>query len=242
MSLFFDHPTELNDIGIAKYKQGMMLCDIKNKNADLLLTAAELFALPYSVYLLDINGATLKINEIGAHICGFTSPHDAIGKTIFDVSMDDKANDLLDNCESVLKQESVSIFDEVNKRFDGKSLQFLSIKFPCYDSKHQLRGTLGISIVLGEHPLAPAITQLTNLRLLPRNTSNDQHIKLNLRAIPLTPREKECLEYSAKGFTAKQIAQKLHISPRTVEEYINQLKFKFNVTSKQELIQSVLEQ
>ena len=111
MNSFFDR-LELQNIGLAKYKNGMMLYDIKNKSADLLLKAVDLFALPYSVYLLDLKGATLKINEVGASICGFNTPSQAIGKTLFDVSIEDKARGLLENCESVLQQESVKIFDE----------------------------------------------------------------------------------------------------------------------------------
>lgn len=240
MKLFFDTPVELKNLGIAKYKNGVMLYDTRDKNADLLLNAVDLFALPYSVYLLDIKGATLNINEAGANICGFNSPGQAIGKTIFDVSMNDRAKDLLENCESVLQQESVKIFDEFNQRVDGRTLQFLSIKFPCYDAKYQLQGTLGISIVLGEHPLANAITHLTDLGLLPGNTSEAQQLKLNVGSVVLTPREQECLDYTVRGFTAKEIAKKLLISPRTVEEYLNQLKLKLAVTTKQQMIQKVL--
>lgn len=126
-------------------------------------------------------------------------------------------------------------------RLDGRSLQFLSIKFPCYDFEYQLRGTLGISIVLGEHPLADAITRLTDLGLLPKNTSPHQTINLNLGNVILSPREKESLEYTIKGFTAKQIAKKLLISHRTVEEYINQVKLKLGVSTKQQMVQKVLD-
>ncbi|MFI4963308.1 MAG: LuxR C-terminal-related transcriptional regulator, partial [Legionellales bacterium] len=193
------------------------------------------------VYLLDVHGATLKINELGASVCGFVGTDQALGKTIFEVSKGNTATDLLNNCESVLKQESVKIFDEFNLRHDGRGLQFLSIKFPCYDVAYQLQGILGISIVLGEHPLAEAITRLTDLGLLPKGTSpQNQPIKLNLCNVALTSRENECLEYTVKGFTAKEIAKKLAISPRTIEEYINQLKFKLGASSKQQMIQKVL--
>lgn len=241
MNPYFESSIELKDIGIAKYQNGLMLYNrIKNKNIDLLLGLVELFTLPYSVYLLDTKGATVKINEVGASICGFNSPGQAIGKTIFDVSIGNSAKHLLDNCESILQQESVQIFDEFNMRFDGRSLQFLSVKFPCYNAQYQLRGTLGISIVLGEHPLADAIMRLTDLELLPKNTPENQPLKLNLENAILTPREKECLEYTIKGFTAKQIAKTLLISPRTVEEYINQVKLKLGTHTKREMIQKVL--
>ncbi|MGQ3887652.1 LuxR C-terminal-related transcriptional regulator [Legionella sp. CNM-1927-20] len=243
MNPYFSESIESINIGITKYQNGLLLYDVKNKNnknIDLLINLAELFALPYSVYLLDVNGATVKINEAGATICGFNSSNHAIGKTIFAVSME-SAKQLLDNCKLTLKQESVKIFDEFNTRLDGKSLQLLSFKFPCYDFAYQLRGTLGISIVLGEHSLANAITQLTTIGLLPKNNSDEtQALKLNLGNALLTPREQECLEYTVKGFTAKQIAKKLSISPRTVEEYINQVKLKLDTCTKREMIQKVL--
>lgn len=240
MKPYFDPPLETNRIGITKYQTGMLLYDIRNNNYPALISFAELFALPYSIYLLDSVGATLKINNAGADICGFNSPEQAIGQSIFDVSTEGSAKNLLDNCESVLQHETVKLFDEFNVRLDGRALHFLSIKFPCYDVKHQLQGTLGLSIVIGEHPLANAIVHLTNLGLLPENTSPNQSIKLDLGSVSLTPREQECLEYTIKGYTAKQIAKKLDISPRTVEEYLNQLKVKFNVVSKQDMIQKVL--
>lgn len=218
-----------------------MLYDVQTHHADLLVSFSELLLLPYSVYLLDVHGATIKINDVGAHICGYRSPDQAIGKSIFHVSKGNTAQDLLDNCESVLKQESVKIFDEFNLRHDGRFLHFLSIKFPCYDHKHRLQGVIGISIALGEHPLADAILKLIDLGLLPKHTNpQNQSIKLHLGGVQLTSREQECLELTVKGFTAKDIAKKLSISPRTVEEYINQIKLKLDVSTKQQLIQKVL--
>jgi DNA-binding CsgD family transcriptional regulator len=241
MRPFFDNPIELNNIGIARYQQGMMLFDIHHQTADLLLRLTDFFALPYSVYLLDTDGCTLKINEIGASICGFNTPSHALNKTIFQVSKGHTAQDLLDNCDAVLQQESVKIFDEFNMRHDGRFLQFLSIKFPCYNATHQLKGLLGISIVLGEHPLADSITNLTKLGLLPKNVnSQNPSIKLNLGNAVLTARELECLEHTIKGFTAKEIAKKLAISPRTVEDYLNQVKVKLGTNTKQGMIQKVL--
>ncbi|WP_083504019.1 LuxR C-terminal-related transcriptional regulator [Legionella steelei] len=49
------------------------------------------------------------------------------------------------------------------------------------------------------------------------------------------------LEYTVKGFTVKEIGKKLLISPRTVREYINQVKLKLAVSSKQHMIQKVLD-
>lgn len=56
----------------------------------------------------------------------------------------------------------------------------------------------------------------------------------------LTKREKEVLHYIILGYTAKRIARALGISFRTVENYINILKYKFRCDAKSELIEWVI--
>lgn len=56
-----------------------------------------------------------------------------------------------------------------------------------------------------------------------------------------TPREIECLPLLIKGYTSKQIAEFLHISYRTVEDYVNNIKDKMNVTTKNELVSLLTE-
>ncbi len=57
-----------------------------------------------------------------------------------------------------------------------------------------------------------------------------------LRKPNLSSREQECLFYCARGLSAKEIAEKLGLSFRTVETYLEKAKFKFNVKSKSDLI------
>lgn len=51
----------------------------------------------------------------------------------------------------------------------------------------------------------------------------------------ISMREYECLQHISHGKTAKEIAKLLNISPRTVETYINNMKLKFNCTTKSDL-------
>lgn len=51
----------------------------------------------------------------------------------------------------------------------------------------------------------------------------------------LTKREKEVLYSSSHGMTAKEIARKLHISPRTVETHIDNMKVKLSCQNKMQL-------
>lgn len=56
----------------------------------------------------------------------------------------------------------------------------------------------------------------------------------------LTKRELEVLSLVVLGHTAKEIGQSLIISFRTVEAYINTLKFKLGCQSKREIIKTVI--
>lgn len=54
--------------------------------------------------------------------------------------------------------------------------------------------------------------------------------------IRLSKREEACLDLLSKGQTCKSIARALNISARTVETYINSIKFKTNTNCKLELL------
>lgn len=53
----------------------------------------------------------------------------------------------------------------------------------------------------------------------------------------VTSREAECLELIAQGFTMKTVAKKLEISPRTVEQHLRNMKDKFGLNTKNQLVE-----
>ncbi len=57
----------------------------------------------------------------------------------------------------------------------------------------------------------------------------------------LSKREKQVLELLMHGLTAKMIAQRLFISPRTVEQHVGNIKTKIGVSSKSHLIDRMLQ-
>lgn len=50
----------------------------------------------------------------------------------------------------------------------------------------------------------------------------------------LTKREKEVLDYSLKGFNNREISEKMFITQKSVENYINKISNKFNIKSQRE--------
>jgi len=53
---------------------------------------------------------------------------------------------------------------------------------------------------------------------------------------PLSPRERECLNLAARGLTSDDIAEKLEISPRTVQFHFDGIRSKLNAANRGEAI------
>lgn len=57
----------------------------------------------------------------------------------------------------------------------------------------------------------------------------------------LTPKEKEVIRYVIEGYSNKEIADKMNISPRTIETHRANVLSKFNLKNTTELIKKILE-
>ena len=215
---------------VAKYNTSQLARDTGH-------TVGSLSRLPLSFYFLNTASATERINNEGIEVCGFQSSNNSIGKSLFDVSKHESAANLIENCNKVMADNEVKIFEEVNLRNDGQAQQFLSIKSPWYDQKDKLVGICGFSIVLGKHPLAHSLSTIQHLGLLNYDKQLLQQNNTAGNDVHLSRRERECLRLTGKGYTAKNIGRALKLSHRTVEEYLGNIKVKFGVKSKSELIE-----
>lgn len=206
-------------------------------------TVASVLALPFNFYFLNTQGKTQLMNDESALMCGFLSAEDSIGKSLFDVSHEESAMNLINNCTEVINSNTVKIFEEQNIRKDGLNLQFLSIKCPWYNEEQLITGIFGCSIVLGKHSLAASLSAVMELNLfdsdkMPGNSA--PNLKSNITY--LSKRELECLHLTIKGYTAKRIARELGISHRTVEEYLLNIRIKTGASSKSELIEMTIDE
>ena len=70
------------------------------------------------------------------------------------------------------------------------------------------------------------------------NTSKEKYSLTNKNGevVNLTSRESDCISIIIQGRTMKEIGRMLNLSPRTVERHIDNIKQKFEVHSKGQLI------
>ena len=72
-------------------------------------------------------------------------------------------------------------------------------------------------------------------------TRNRYHVAVGDILVYLTARERQVLYWVCQALSATEIAQRVELSPRTVEYYTSNLKAKFHVFSKQSLVKLIEE-
>lgn len=82
------------------------------------------------------------------------------------------------------------------------------------------------------------INQMSDDAVTIKNQPLILHYQGNI--IKLSPRELECLQLLKSGYTAKETAQQFGLSYRTVEHHINNIKLKFGLNRKSDVIKAFI--
>jgi DNA-binding CsgD family transcriptional regulator len=65
------------------------------------------------------------------------------------------------------------------------------------------------------------------------------HVSTPFGEVCLSKREFDCLKYAVKNYTFKEIGKFLNLSPRTVETYVNNLKYKLKCDTRAQLVDNI---
>jgi len=160
-----------------------------------------------AVFIKNLKGKYLWANSFFIQISsGARSLGEVQNKEDYDFPWHPYADELRANDQLLFRKcESLSSFERII-RHDGTKINIFSRKELLFEN-NRLIGLLGLSFVLPD-------------------------IKQNSL---FTHREHEILSLVAKGYTDKEIAKKLNLSPRTVETHINNAKQKSAVRTRSEL-------
>lgn len=209
-----------------------------------MLTHNELIEhLPGYVLWKDINSVYLKANTNAAHLLGFKHPDELVGITDYDVcckAADDadlfvEADKKVQRSHKPISVLNVSTFanDQFKILLANKSLFFDGNSEPC--------GVVGQYLELDSGILKNSYF-LFNIHSMIKNKKNVANYYLNgeYGGIKLSTRQAQCLFYVLRGKTSKVIAKLLHLSNRTVESYLDDIKVKMECKNKAELIEKSL--
>lgn len=203
------------------------------------MTVKSLMDSPFNVYFMR-EDMLLRCNQECAETCGFDSSGAADGTSLYNhpYLIRSSAESAINNNKQAVRSRRTLVTEENLLRNNEDNLVILTFKMPWYDHFNKILGTFGCSIVLAKHQLAASLTRIVELGLLnkqqspqlslPGHCNNGQY---------LTKREIDCLRHIASGKTAREMADYLSISRRTIEHHIENLKSKLRITSKSELIE-----
>lgn len=189
-----------------------------------------LLNLPCYVFWKNVDGYYIGYNDYGADRLGLKKEQ-IIGKTDLDIFPREIALIYRNNDKKIVQFKKQSLFLEDGVMKDNNPVIFSSYKMPIYDQNNMAIGVFGIS-------LTQPLIQDGNLSLPIESSMNFNPIsKIITKNVPiLSEREIACLNLLSKGLTVKQIAKQFQISPRTIETYLDRVKYKLNCKNKADLI------
>jgi DNA-binding CsgD family transcriptional regulator len=202
-------------------------------------TITNVFNFPFPVYFQDSNHKTIACNDVCTEALGFASQSDCIGSPWFKPFIRNTVVKSILTDKVVINNEDYKIAESIAQRKDTVPIHTLSIRMPWFNSDNKVIGLFGLSIIVGRDSIIDSLSLIESFGLMRHSCFN--FIPLKINNVYFTTRENQCLKLTIKGKSAKQIAGLLDLSPRTVEEYLTNIKFKLGVNSKSELIELVLD-
>lgn len=184
-----------------------------------------------SFFWKDLDSYYQGANDPTAEALKFKSRHDIKGKTDFDLSIVPKEALIIQNEDKqIIKNKLPAQFSHTVTTHENIVITLDSFKGPLFDKEGNIAGVYGINKIVNKQDLN------ASLRMLLDAGESYHTISQALTQPKLTKRQKECLTMLLKGMTMKQIAKALHLSPKTVEHYLEAVKKKWNCHSRIELI------
>jgi 2C-methyl-D-erythritol 2,4-cyclodiphosphate synthase len=214
------------DFIIQPYQKGIRLVRPMGNNVnDGQLCISKLNALSAQVAFTNVENEYVAANDRLIDVMGATSVNDCLGKSAASFSNNDLAQKVMKNYNDVMHTRAMKIIEESGARIDDLPIQAISFRFPWFDEK-KIIGTLNLSILINQPSMqnfAMAMADVLSTGLLGATATP---VKIQSIDTYFTKRENEILTYLLKGYTAKNIANTLVLSKRTVEHHIENMKHK----------------
>ncbi len=215
----------------------------------MLISAEALLAqLPGYVVFRDLHSTFIASNVNTAKLLGFSSIEALVGLTDYDINYHPEyinfAEEFCKHDQEVIQTEKEMKVLGVFPYADGEIHSVLAFKKPLHDEHHQVTGVIiTMNDIKNEYfeKLFSKIIQHDH-HFLPKKMRGVQKVILkNFQHGQLTHKESEILYYFIRGASARNIAEILYRSRRTIETHIDSIKNKLGIYKKSELIEFCIE-
>lgn len=232
--IFKDRKLNINEeLYINRHKNGIKISQ-HSSVINHIWSIKNIFNQALSMYILDNDSTMIYANPFNLNLCGVENLKYLYGKTAYQAFGKKINQQVIKNDRLVLANKYPLFFDEqISNNEIVKDV--ISIKYPLYNTINEIIGIFGCSAIIDNSPAASLslmmkIGLLNNVATIPG---------FQLKNIYFTQRETQVIKHIMMGKTAKGIAKTLSISPRTVETHIENIKNKFGVSTKADLIEKI---
>lgn len=194
---------------------------------------------PHSyIYVKDEKYRYLEANNNVLSFLGFTYIDQLIGKTDKDLFMPCFAKQYIQHDKAAAAAGRLHTMESMLTQ-DGDILHMYVQKYRFYEPKTKKSGIVGISQLFTNHMMQILMPMLDCVPFNDEDSNNSLFSTMVNRYAkePLTDNEIHVFYYILSGLTQKQIASKLEISFRTIEDYSNRIKKKLKCRGKSELFE-----
>jgi DNA-binding CsgD family transcriptional regulator len=221
-----------------------------------LSSVADIFKLPINAIFLRKDSIIVQANDqtVMTNVSkpiGTAEKKDLLGKSLRGLINKESAEKIIQNDRTILMSRKMHVFEEVVSRLDDINFTAISFKYPCYDINNELIGILCLAILTDDntfmfrHSFISALESMIYSGLFSTTTSIARIKNFlpgrEICGVYLSAQETKCLHFLIRGRTVKMTAQALKLSPRTVENYLQTIKYKLNASTKAELICKVID-
>lgn len=211
------------------------------------MLAHTVVQLPGLIVLKDLESRVVAMNDALATLLGLQSATVARGRYEHELSacLETAVSTFREQDQATISQKHLRSVDVLAYN-DGRPRAILSEKVCIYDPQGRPQAVLfqGTDIssqvfgTIGALLLQHVDKMRQEAKVAPASYALDRVGEHR----PLGEREGECLFYLLRGKTARGIGEILHLSPRTVEDYIERLKYVFGCSTKAELIEKAIDE
>lgn len=196
------------------------------------------------IVVMDKQSRFIYSNDYTARMFGYSNESNMLGVDPYAMRCPavESAKDFVRQNQLVMQNNNELTMLDIHKYADSHTKILLTKKTPYYEN-NQLSGVICQCNELKAKTLSQICSALIQSDIKYYSTSSkferSYMIGLNQKDC-LSEREMDCVFYLLRGNTAKQIAQQLQNSPRTIESLIENIKLKLNCTTKSEIIECCL--
>jgi len=196
---------------------------------------------PVLTWEKDHGSTYLTANETCTTLFGFKKKDDISGMTDHNIpcKLSEFAEVFREHDAQVITTRKALTLLEVQPCHNNNWRIFITIKSPIIDRHDAVTGTYGQAFDLTSlfKNMPSILYQIQN------HENNLTQGAYNIgNNTSLSTRQQEVIYHLLRGKSANEIAQQLKLSMRTVEKYIENIKYKFGVSQKKQLIESCIEQ